>query len=220
MKPSIKYILRGLAGLAAEHDKTQEMIADTVISQLHLMEQMSSDEHLGSLAEAVLEALKDHPEAGEKVKAVRTATREEKKKMAMAMRAKQLKAIGLKTNDKGQVKAESSVLKQFGGIGEETGLVCVICREGYKFQPNKVLAIYTFTRRSPLEEAEKTSRKTMGYSTVSHFNLVHVDCHLAAVRQARARDEWESAALQNANTKCNGLLPLWGPAITESGKYF
>ncbi len=32
---------------------------------------------------------------------VRTATREEKKKLAMAMRAKQLKSIGLKTNDKG-----------------------------------------------------------------------------------------------------------------------
>ena len=27
------------------------------------------------------------------------------------------------------------------------------------------------------------TRKTMGFSTVSHFNLVHVDCHLAAVRQ-------------------------------------
>ena len=44
--------------------KTQEMIADTVISQLHLREQMSSVEHLGSLAKAVLEALKDHTEAG------------------------------------------------------------------------------------------------------------------------------------------------------------
>jgi len=57
----------------------------------------------------------------------------------------------------------------------------------------------------------------MGFTTVSHFNLVHVDCHLAAVRQARARDEWESALLQNANTKCNGLLPLWGPGVSESG---
>ena len=216
MKPSVKYILRGLAGLAADHPATQTWLADTVISQLHLMEQMSNEEHLGSLAEAVLEALRGHPEAGGKVKAVRSATREEKKKMAMAMRAKQLKAIGLKTNDKGQVKAESSVLKQFEAIGEETGLVCVICREGYKFQPGKVLAIYTFTRRAPLEECERVARKTMGYSTVSHFNLVHVDCHLAAVRQARARDEWESAALQNANTRCNGLLPLWGPGITES----
>ena len=64
-----------------------------------------------------------------------------------------------------------------------------------------MLAIYTFTRRAPLEEAERSVRKTIGFSTVSHFNLVHVDCHLAAVRQARARDEWESALLQNANTK-------------------
>jgi hypothetical protein len=34
--------------------------------------------------------------------------------------------------------------------------------------------------------------------------------------QARARDEWESALLQNANTRCNGLLPLWGPGVPES----
>ena len=34
--------------------------------------------------------------------------------------------------------------------------------------------------------------------------------------QARGREEWESALLQNANTKCNGLLPLWGPGVTES----
>ncbi len=31
------------------------------------------------------------------------------------------------------------------------------------------------------------------------------------------REEWDSAALQNANTKCNGLLPLWGPQVPESG---
>ena len=40
-----------------------------------------------------------------------------------------------------------------------------------------------------------------------------------ANRLARGRDEWESAALQNANTKCNGLLPIWGPQVihpTES----
>ena len=216
MKPSLKFLLRGLAGLASSHPATQTALAASIISQLHLMEQMSSEEHLGSLAEAVLEALRSHPEAGARVEEVRTGTREEKKKMAMAMRAKQLKAIGLKTNEKGQVKAESSLLEQFQAIGEESGLACVICREGYRFQPTKVLAIYTFTRRAPLEEAERSVRKTIGFSTVSHFNLVHVDCHLAAVRQARARDEWESALLQNANTKCNGLLPLWGPGITES----
>ena len=43
------------------------------------------------------------------------------------------------------------------------------------FQPGKVLAIYTFSRWAILEEYERAVRKTMGYSTVSHFNLVHVD---------------------------------------------
>ena len=39
---------------------------------------------------------------------------------------------------------------------------------------------------------------------------------LCLPRHARGREEWESATLQNANTKCNGLLPLWGPQVQES----
>lgn len=39
---------------------------------------------------------------------------------------------------------------------------------------------------------------------------------LSQRRLARGREEWESAALQNANTKCNGLLPVWGPHVPES----
>jgi E3 ubiquitin-protein ligase UBR4 len=39
---------------------------------------------------------------------------------------------------------------------------------------------------------------------------------MSAIRLARSRDEWESASLQNANTRCNGLLPLWGPEVSES----
>lgn len=50
------------------------------------------------------------------------------------------------------------------------------------FQPSKTLGIYTFTKRVFLEEFENKPRKQQGYSTVSHFNIVHYDCHLAAVR--------------------------------------
>merc|ERR1719216_637513 len=148
------------------------------------------------------------------------------------MRAKQLKAIGLKANEAGQVKAENvQRFQQFSGLGDEKGLCCNICREGYKFQPSKVLAIYTYTRPSNVDEFESVTtgnshthplapsghhRRTMGYTTVTHFNLVHVDCHMAAVRLQRGRDEWESAMLQNANTRCNGLLPLWGPQVPVS----
>lgn len=73
-------------------------------------------------------------------------------------------------------------MQQVADLGEETGHVCVICREGYKFQPTKVLGIYTFTKRCNVEEYEIKPRKTFGYSTVTHFNVVHVDCHMAAVR--------------------------------------
>ncbi len=38
------------------------------------------------------------------------------------------------------------------------------------------------------------------------------------LRLARGRDEWESAALQNSNTKCNGLLPIWGPQVMVTVK--
>lgn len=50
--------------------------------------------------------------------------------------------------------------------------------------------------------------------------LCRVGSHLSLLssqsRLARGREEWESAALQNANTKCNGLLPVWGPHVPES----
>jgi E3 ubiquitin-protein ligase UBR4 len=89
------------------------------------------------------------------VKAVRDHTKAEKKKLAMAMRAKQLRAIGLQANEQGQVKADNSLLQQFVGLAEESGLSCSICREGYKFQPNKVLGIYTYTRPCPVEDFEQ-----------------------------------------------------------------
>ncbi|XP_046612558.1 E3 ubiquitin-protein ligase UBR4 isoform X2 [Neodiprion virginianus] len=215
-KPALKYILRFLTGLATDHEPTQLAVSQDTIPIIHRLEQVSSDEHVGSLAENLLEALRTNERVAELIEEARQHTRSEKKRMAMAMREKQLGALGMRTNDKGQVTASGTILQQMEDLGDETGLVCVICREGYKFQPAKVLGIYTFTKRCNVEEFETKQRKTVGYTTVTHFNVVHVDCHMSAVRLARARDEWESAALQNANTKCNGLLPLWGPQVPES----
>ncbi|XP_012287187.1 E3 ubiquitin-protein ligase UBR4 isoform X2 [Orussus abietinus] len=215
-KPALKYILRFLTGLATDHEPTQLAVSQTTISIIHRLEQVSSDEHVGSLAENLLEALRTNKKVAELIEDARQHTRSEKKRLAMAMRERQLGALGMRTNDKGQVTASGMILQQMEDLGDETGLVCVICREGYKFQPTKVLGIYTFTKRCNVEEFETKQRKTVGYTTVTHFNVVHVDCHMSAVRLARARDEWESAALQNANTKCNGLLPLWGPQVPES----
>ncbi|XP_064395390.1 E3 ubiquitin-protein ligase UBR4-like isoform X5 [Halichondria panicea] len=215
-QPSLPYVLKMLAGLCHWHTKTQEILKE-VISELHLLEQVASDQHIGTLAENLLEVVAEHPPCYEEIKRVRKATREEKKRRAMAMRQKELGALGMEVNEKGQVIAQSTLVSEMEGqLIEESGLKCCICLEGYKNQPQKILGIYTYTRKVALDEFENKPRKTVGYSTVSHFNVVHYECHSAAVKLARSRDEWESATLQNANTKCNALLPIWGPEISHT----
>ena len=216
IRPSLKYVLRILTGITSGHELSQILVTSQYISIIHGLEQVSSDAHVGSLAENLLEALKQNEHVAATIEKVRKETKEEKKRLAMAVRQKQLGELGLKANERGQVIAKSCVLKQVEDLGEEQGLACIICREGYKFQPNKVLGIYTFTKKCPLEPFETKTNKTLGYSTVTHFNIIHFDCHLSAVKHARIRDEWESAALQNGNTKCNGLLPLWAPKVQDS----
>jgi len=215
-RPALRYVLRILRGLSQGHTSTQVLISRDCIPTLHGLEQVSSDAHVGTLAENLLEAIKQHPVVAEKIELVRRQTREEKKRLAMAVRERQLGALGMKANERGQVTAKSKLLEQCEDLTEDTGLICNICREGYKFQPTKVLGIYTYTKRCILDEFESKARKSYGYTTVTHFNTVHIDCHMSAVRSARGRDEWESAALQNANTRCNGLLPIWGSQVPES----
>ena len=92
-KASLRYILRTLAGLAVDHAPTQLLISEQCIPILHQTEQassmlchslnlslvdikttlkntnikqVSSDEHVGSLAEAVLEAMAGCDKAEEK----------------------------------------------------------------------------------------------------------------------------------------------------------
>lgn len=214
-RPSLKYILRFLTGLGTKHEATQLAVSKDIIPIVHQLEQVSSDEHVGCLAENLLEALSTDPATAQRVQQVREFTRAEKKRLAMATREKQLDALGMRTNEKGQVTAKGSILQKIEKLRDETGLTCFICREGYACQPTKVLGIYTFTKRTHVEPYE-VKRKTFGYTTVTHFNVVHIECHMAALRTTRGRDEWESASLQNANTRCNGLLPLWGPEVSES----
>lgn len=76
--------------------------ADT-IPIIHRLEQVSSDEHVGSLAENLLEALRTNPAVAKRIEDAREFTRSEKKRLAMAMREKQLGQLGMRTNDKGQV---------------------------------------------------------------------------------------------------------------------
>ena len=65
-KPSLKFILRLLTGLAHSHETTQLTLASDSIPVFHHLEQISSDEHVGSLAENLLEAMCGHPQVKKK----------------------------------------------------------------------------------------------------------------------------------------------------------
>lgn len=73
----------------------QVLIGTDSITNLHKLEQVSSDEGIGTLAENLLEALREHPEVNKKIDAARRETRAEKKRMAMAMRQKALGTLGM-----------------------------------------------------------------------------------------------------------------------------
>lgn len=61
-KPSLKFVLRLLTGLSHSHVTTQLALSVDAIPLFHHLEQISSDEHVGSLAENLLEAMRGHSE--------------------------------------------------------------------------------------------------------------------------------------------------------------
>ena len=58
-QPSLPYVLKMLTGLCRWHSKTQLAIVP-VISEVHLLEQVASDQHIGTMAENLLEAMMEN----------------------------------------------------------------------------------------------------------------------------------------------------------------
>lgn len=108
----------------------QVLIGTDSITNLHKLEQVSSDEGIGTLAENLLEALREHPDVNKKIDAARRETRAEKKRMAMAMRQKALGTLGMTVKprvgprdlaqppEKEVAVAQSLVLWDRAGVGD------------------------------------------------------------------------------------------------------
>lgn len=102
---------------------------------------------------------------------------------------------------------------------EEDGLACMVCREGYTLRPNDMLGVYSFSKRVNLGPTNTASgsRGDCVYTTVSHFNIIHFQCHQEAKRADAAlrnpKKEWEGATLRNNETLCNCIFPLRGPSV-------
>ena len=64
--PSVSYVLRMLAGLCKQHAGTQ-VAAISAVEKVHLLEQVSTEKHLGTLAENVLETMMENAECEREV---------------------------------------------------------------------------------------------------------------------------------------------------------
>ncbi|ETN69646.1 hypothetical protein NECAME_15194 [Necator americanus] len=145
---------------------------------------------------------------------VRQETRQKKRQMAMAMRNKQLREMGMQMGKSGEVKvAHRRIANEPALEGVVDPLAsCCICREPL-FHGTRVAAAYAFA--SPLPGESRVPQ----LATVSQMVMVHIDCHQNAIRRSgggRNVDEWSKASLHNAGAKCNVLTPIASGSASEA----
>jgi len=229
-RPALPFVLQMLGSLAKGHVGIQTvLLASDLMSRLHALERQSSSasKAIGTLAESLLEALRERAAAD--VDRLRQETIESKRKAALDKRQRMLKAMGMGTQGK-TIVAQTVAPSMIHELAEETGHVCVVCGEGETYRPGEALGCYTFCKRVPLvgggggnlspgRASAGASSSEMGYTSVSHFNLIHFSCHRDATRAERTlkqpKEEWEGATLRNSQTKCNNLLPIQSSTITD-----
>nr|ACI48997.1 hypothetical protein Cbre_JD01.004 [Caenorhabditis brenneri] len=200
-RPSLKLILTLLAGLARGHKASQKEIAKTTLKLLHRLEQVASDNSIGTLAENVIEALNEDEEVRNQIKTVRDETDKKKKQLAMMNREKQLLKMRMKVGTGGQIKVSSRTLHNEPSIDDTDSHACCICRESV-IRGIMASGVYAFAAVD--QETGKTS-------TVSMMVMVHLHCHKNAIRgggAGRAADEWTRSKLHNAGAKCNVITPI------------
>jgi len=158
-KPALTIALRLLAGLAFKHAETQSTLAheQDLLAILHQMEQLTSEQRVGSYAELVLEALcVDNEAVAAQVAQVREVTKERKKAIALAQRQAMLKTMGFQLASESEGGKIVSTVKVEGidEIEKEQtdafALTCIVCQEGYQYKPDEILGIYVYNKLVPI----------------------------------------------------------------------
>ncbi|KAI8020121.1 Auxin transport protein BIG [Camellia lanceoleosa] len=228
--PSVPLILSMLRGLSMGHLATQRCIyGGGILPLLHALEGVSVENEIGARAENLLDTLSDKEGKGDgfladKVHTLRHATRDEKRRQALRKREELLEGLGMRqelASDGGErIVVSRPILEGLEDVEEEEedGLACMVCREGYSLRPTDLLGVYSYSKRVNLGVGTSGSaRGECVYTTVSHFNIIHFQCHQEAKRADAAlknpKKEWDGAALRNNETLCNNLFPLRGPSV-------
>lgn len=199
-----------------------------ILPLLHALEGVSVENEIGARAENLLDTLADKEGKGdgylgEKVRALRDATKDEKRRRALRKREELLQGLGMRqelSSDGGErIVVSQPILEGFEDVEEEEdGLACMVCREGYKLRPTDLLGVYSYSKRVNLGVGSSGStRGECVYTTVSYFNIIHFQCHQEAKRADAAlrhpKKEWEGATLRNNESLCNSLFPVRGPSV-------
>ncbi|XP_024544363.1 auxin transport protein BIG [Selaginella moellendorffii] len=226
--PSVPIILSMMRGLSIGHCKTQECLdEEEVLPLLHALEGMPGENEIGARAENLLDTLSDKETCGEGFLAetilnLRETTRDEMRRRALQRREELLQGLGMRRELRSDGGERIVISKpRIEGLEdveeEEAGLACMVCREGYKLRPTDMLGAYSYSKRVNIGSATVHGRPEWVYTTVSHFNVIHVQCHQEAKRADASlknpKKEWEGAAIRNNETLCNDLFPLRGPAV-------
>ncbi|PKU69107.1 auxin transport protein BIG [Dendrobium catenatum] len=228
-RPSIPLILSMLRGLSKGHLPTQRCIDEGgVLPLLHALEGVSGENEIGARAENLLDTLSDKDDIGDgflkdEVRKLRHATRDEMRRRALRRREELLQGLGMRqefASDGGEriVVSQPAIEGLEDVEEEEEGLACMVCREGYNLRPNEILGVYSYSKRVNLGAISSANgRGDCVYTTVSHFNIIHFQCHQEAKRaDAKLRNpkkEWEGATLRNNKTLCNSIFPINGPLV-------
>ncbi|XP_058115199.1 auxin transport protein BIG [Magnolia sinica] len=226
---SVPLMLSMLRGLSRGHLATQRCIDEGgILPLLHALEGVSGENEIGARAENLLDTLSDKEGKGdgflgEKVHMLRHATRDEMRRRALRRREELLQGLGMRqevASDGGErIVVSQPVIEGLEDVEEEEdGLACMVCREGYSLRPTDMLGVYSYSKRVNLGVGTSGSaRGECVYTTVSHFNIIHFQCHQEAKRADAAlknpKKEWEGATLRNNETLCNCIFPLKGPSV-------
>lgn len=249
-KPGVPFALRLLTALASGHAPTATALAadaPQLLQLLHWLEGTAGGSTLTPLAEACLEAVAGAGDGGvaAAVEALRAATAAEMKAKAAKKREALLASLGMVQVEAGAeagggfkilpspagvpalspLAAELAALEASVEDDEASGGACMVCREGYSLQPTTLLGCYCYCRVAAAAEwpgccPPWSTPYDLIFTSVSHFNVIHINCHAAAkaadasLRQPKR--EWQGATLRNGNVLCNALLPLAVPAAGQA----
>eukprot|EP00246_Nothoceros_aenigmaticus_P013242 TRINITY_DN4479_c0_g3_i1.p1 TRINITY_DN4479_c0_g3~~TRINITY_DN4479_c0_g3_i1.p1 ORF type:complete len:905 (+),score=186.28 TRINITY_DN4479_c0_g3_i1:47-2716(+) len=227
--PSIPIILLMFSGLSKGHKLTQRCLDEEgLLPLLHALEGVSGENEIGARAENLLDTLADKDGTwggflSDKVAKLRHATRDEMRRRALRKREELLQGLGmhreLRSDGGERIVVSKPIIEGLEEIEEEeAGLACMVCREGYRLRPTDMLGAYCYSKRVNLSYGMGGHAKAEWvYTTVSHFNVIHFQCHVEAKRADASlknpKKEWEGAALRNSETLCNNLFPLRGPTV-------